>query len=197
MVTVNMHYWDKYGFFGGHTALDFVNTIDNTDKSRTLNALPDWQTVTSWATRCRLVTDEEEQFLRSAGEQEAELRNLCEFRENLWRVLSKIAGNNSMADNEQKTLNAEIKWMVANANLTHEAGRFRWNTSVSDFGVSLVRARVVSQALSLLESPDLNRVRECGRCTGLFINKGRGVGRRWCRMSTCGNREKINRFRQG
>lgn len=192
-----MHYWDRYGFFGGHIALDFVNTIDNTDKSRTLNALPDWQTLTSWARKCRLVSEEEEQSLRSSGDQETELQKLCEFRETLWQVLSKTADNNSVTDNEQQSLNAELKWMVANANLTHEAGRFRWKTSASDFGASLIRARVVSQALNLLESPDLKRVRECGRCTGLFVNKGRGVGRRWCRMSTCGNREKINRFRQG
>ncbi|MGH6819514.1 MAG: CGNR zinc finger domain-containing protein [Methylocella sp.] len=38
-------------------------------------------------------------------------------------------------------------------------------------------------------------MRECGRCTGLFLHHGRGLGRRWCRMNTCGNRAKIERFR--
>jgi predicted RNA-binding Zn ribbon-like protein len=56
---------------------------------------------------------------------------------------------------------------------------------------------VALSAASLLTSPDLARVRECaGRAEGcgwLFLDTGRGSGRRWCSMELCGNRSKARR----
>ncbi|GAA5156166.1 CGNR zinc finger domain-containing protein [Pseudonocardia eucalypti] len=40
------------------------------------------------------------------------------------------------------------------------------------------------------------RVRSCGRCGWLFLDSSRGGRRRWCSMSTCGNREKATRHRR-
>jgi predicted RNA-binding Zn ribbon-like protein len=56
---------------------------------------------------------------------------------------------------------------------------------------------VALSAAALLTSPDLARVRECaGRADGcgwLFLDTGRGSGRRWCSMELCGNRSKARR----
>lgn len=54
-------------------------------------------------------------------------------------------------------------------------------------------ALLAVQALYTLP-PD--RVRTCGRCGWLFLDSSRGGRRRWCSMSTCGNREKANRHRR-
>lgn len=48
----------------------------------------------------------------------------------------------------------------------------------------------------LMRSDDFARVRQCGRCTWFFVDRGRGVGRRWCDMRTCGNRAKVEAFRE-
>jgi predicted RNA-binding Zn ribbon-like protein len=47
----------------------------------------------------------------------------------------------------------------------------------------------------LLRRDDLVRLRECRRCTHLFLDLGRGRGRRWCAMARCGNRAKTEAFR--
>ncbi|EPZ91129.1 CGNR zinc finger [Burkholderia cenocepacia BC7] len=47
-----------------------------------------------------------------------------------------------------------------------------------------------------MRSDDFARVRQCGRCTWFFVDRGRGVGRRWCDMRTCGNRAKVEAFRE-
>jgi predicted RNA-binding Zn ribbon-like protein len=47
----------------------------------------------------------------------------------------------------------------------------------------------------LLRSDDFARIRPCGRCIWLFIDRGRGTGRRWCDIRTCGNRAKSEAFR--
>lgn len=40
------------------------------------------------------------------------------------------------------------------------------------------------------------RLRSCPRCGWLFLDTSRGGRRRWCSMQTCGNREKVSRYRQ-
>ncbi|QCI69487.1 hypothetical protein E8M01_29310 [Phreatobacter stygius] len=59
----------------------------------------------------------------------------------------------------------------------------------------LIRHRLALRLLHLLGGPELPRLRECTRCPWLFLDHGRGRGRSWCRMSTCGNRAKAERYR--
>jgi len=49
--------------------------------------------------------------------------------------------------------------------------------------------------IDLMQRADLSRLRECKRCTHLFLDHGRGQGRRWCSMARCGNRAKAETFR--
>jgi predicted RNA-binding Zn ribbon-like protein len=61
--------------------------------------------------------------------------------------------------------------------------------------------RAIPAALSLLAVHALftlppERIHACGRCGWLFLDSSRGGRRRWCSMSTCGNREKASRHRQ-
>lgn len=56
----------------------------------------------------------------------------------------------------------------------------------------------VAQALaSLLAQPDISRFRACAGdgCTLLFHDSTRGGRRRWCDMAQCGNRAKVNSYR--
>ncbi len=54
---------------------------------------------------------------------------------------------------------------------------------------------VLRSALHLLSSPDLERLRECAaeRCGRLYLDQTKNRSRRWCDMSTCGNRAKARR----
>jgi predicted RNA-binding Zn ribbon-like protein len=44
----------------------------------------------------------------------------------------------------------------------------------------------------------LERVRECANhdCGWLFLDLSRNRSRKWCDMSSCGNRAKVRRFRE-
>jgi predicted RNA-binding Zn ribbon-like protein len=46
-------------------------------------------------------------------------------------------------------------------------------------------------------SSDLERIRSCAAttCAWLFLDTTKNRTRRWCDMKTCGNREKVRRFR--
>ena len=57
---------------------------------------------------------------------------------------------------------------------------------------------VVESAADSLIAGELARVRRCRdpRCSRVFFDSTRNARRRWCEMSTCGNRAKAARFRQ-
>jgi predicted RNA-binding Zn ribbon-like protein len=56
---------------------------------------------------------------------------------------------------------------------------------------------VVKAAAELLVSSEAARVRVCGgpACGWMYVDRSRNHLRRWCRMETCGTREKSRRRR--
>jgi predicted RNA-binding Zn ribbon-like protein len=64
--------------------------------------------------------------------------------------------------------------------------------------LTAVLSTVARDAIELIGSADLAKVRECGRpeCTRLFVDDSRGKPRRWCGMVECGNRMKAAEYRR-
>lgn len=56
-----------------------------------------------------------------------------------------------------------------------------------------LEAAVAVSALSLLQPDMRRRIRICGNCGWLFLDKSRNGSRLWCDMSVCGNRQKARR----
>ena len=198
MVTNGMHYWEKFGFFGGHVFLDFLNTFDDLEKTRELDALPDWRTALKWSVHAGLITQSEhnDQGLLSTTNVHQQLKQLYNLRECGWRVLSKCATGNKPDAEDMNGLNHHIRFSFTHSSLEYRKQSFHWVTVDSEYP-AFIRTKLGLSAAELLSTLAQRRLTECGGCTGLFINQGRGVGRRWCRMSTCGNRAKIRKFRSG
>jgi len=198
-----MHAWQRHPTFGGHVVLDFVNTVDDEHKTRTLNALPDWPTTLDWAVMVALINENERTVLAALSENpeaDTELSNLLDLKEGLWQALHKLTSSAPPHQDTVAPLANAVRWGLAQADLhwaQHRGGTgIRWVVSVETTGLETVRARMCVALADLLARQDLSRLRECGRCTGLYLNHGRGAGRRWCRMETCGNRAKVERFRK-
>jgi predicted RNA-binding Zn ribbon-like protein len=58
-------------------------------------------------------------------------------------------------------------------------------------------SEVARDAIDLIASADLWRVRECAAddCARIFLDQSRPGTRRWCSMQTCGNRAKVRSHR--
>jgi predicted RNA-binding Zn ribbon-like protein len=54
-------------------------------------------------------------------------------------------------------------------------------------------AATVHSTLRLLAMPDEGRMKICGNCGWLFIDRSKNKSRAWCDMAVCGNRAKANR----
>jgi len=56
-----------------------------------------------------------------------------------------------------------------------------------------LESAVALSALSLLEPRNRARIRVCGNCGWLYLDRSRNGSRKWCDMSVCGNRQKARR----
>lgn len=193
-----MHYWEKYGFFGGQVFLDFVNTFDDPAKTRELDALPDWRRVLQWAVDAEILSSKESSQLTgfiSTPPAILELAKLHKLRHSGWRTFARIAAKKSPHVADLADMSESIKWSMQYASMQKAGTRYEWVITGSDLELALIRARLGIRLSELMSFENLNCINECGNCTGLFLNRGRGIGRRWCRMKTCGNRAKTRRFR--
>jgi len=53
---------------------------------------------------------------------------------------------------------------------------------------------IAYQAGVLVLFADSAKVKECGGCGWLFVDRSRNRTRRWCHMATCGSRDKMRRY---
>lgn len=74
------------------------------------------------------------------------------------------------------------------------SGDIEWH---ADAPVTATLALIARDALDLVTSPAIARVRDCAgpRCGALFLDTSRPGTRRWCSMATCGNRAKKDALR--
>lgn len=182
--------WRSEDLVGGDVVLDFLNTVGDSGKSRQLERLVSWDDAVAWA-RFTGIIDARDRM--SGADSESCLLRLRGFREAAYRVLSARAAGSAPEPDAVDAAEVDIREALAVSRLSAEGGEAVWRL-VPD-RADLIRHRLALRLLHLLSGPDLDRLRECGRCSWLFLDHGRGRGRSWCRMAACGNRAKAERFR--
>ena len=189
------HSWGEADFVGGHPVLDFLNTVADTGKTRDYDKIRDWPAVRAWASLSGLLSDTEHG--RFLGDQSLdghrELAELHRFREDAYMVMLRVVGDEATGSAALARLHDRIRAALGRGRLERHGLHFKWRAIPST-------RRRWTDAVALayeefLRSDDLARVRQCARCTWFFVDRGRGVGRRWCDMRTCGNRAKMAAFR--
>lgn len=189
------YYWQTLPPFGGHRFLDFLNSIDEEDKQRSASAVPDWSALLAWAQAFELIDADEATTLETWPQASTEYQRLLALRETGYRVLSARAAQREPQAQDLRELAQAGARALAESQLVTASGKaLQWQASPSS-ALSLVGIRLGLDLIDCLWHTDLSRLKECGRCSGVFLDHGRGRGRRWCRMQSCGNREKVARHR--
>jgi len=192
------HEWSAADFVGGHPALDFLNTVADTGKTRDEDKLVDWPAVRAWAEKAALLAPDDLARLRRHPRRDGpdELAALHRFRDDAYAAIAHLTagGGGSAGARAADRLAVAIRAAIGRSAFAAADGRFAWRPDAR------AASRWVDAAAlgfeHLMRSEDFARVRQCGRCTWFFVDRGRGVGRRWCDMRTCGNRAKVEAFRE-
>lgn len=169
----------------GHPALSFVNTITDDGKTRVHNSFASGEDLLGLLAAAGLVPR------GSAAPGAGQMAALIGLREAAYAVLSAMAARRRPGREEALTLETAIKSTLQDAGFTFRAG----GVDLTPGPLGGVHDRVVLGLFDLLQRGDLDRLRECRRCTQLFLDHGRGQGRRWCSMARCGNKAKAETFR--
>ncbi len=180
---------------GGHPILDFINTVKDSDKTRSQSSIADWPLFMQWIELSELFDETERNKLRSLSEPEASflLSQVHDVREEIYHTLLDTITNESNLPVRASSCQ-NIQSAIQRASFVRSEDTYNWRVELND--KSWLVDSLYLALEHLLRSANLKKLKQCGRCTWLFLDTGRGRGRRWCKMSTCGNREKSKYFRE-
>jgi predicted RNA-binding Zn ribbon-like protein len=185
--------WQDAQFIGGHPVLDLTNTVfDRAHPMPDNELLKKPSDVLTWCESVGLFEDAPILSGAAADSLAAQVRSV---REHAWAVFDAMSRGEAVPGTSAGAL-------LEKSGAGLRAGHLRGiDAGLDHLAADWAAPGALPAALSLLSVDALftlpaERVRACGRCGWLFLDSSRGGRRRWCSMSTCGNREKASRHRR-
>jgi len=187
---------ENHHLIGGALCLDFANTLyGHTEAIH--EYLFDYRDLVLWSLHVGILEEAEAEHLLSAWKQAPEeskavFRQAIQVRETIFRIFVALAHKESPREDDvsflhQAWLDGQMHTCLIQTENSFEVG---W---ANESSLDSMLWRVTRSAIELLTSDDLERVKQCGRCDWLFLDRSRNQRRRWCSMSACGNRVKMAR----
>lgn len=193
-----MHWVEVDGYpmprcVGGDPALDFCNTWAGWGEppSPGREYLRDYDRLAVWAEHAGLITEETRDRLRrrarrASGHGEDVLADARELRTAIHDVALRQGGRSAFSAVVERVERARAATVLVST----DSPLAKWELREPG-GLELPVLAVASAAADLLTSPRSTTIRACpgDDCGWLFLDtRGR---RRWCIMSSCGNRAKV------
>lgn len=183
---------DSAQFLAGAGCLDFANTVEpRTPGGR--DYVPDFDALIDWSRHAGLLTAHDAAVLRrrtTTDQAAAALGRAVELRETMYRIFHATATGQRPGSHDLAALRDAQAEAIAHATPQWNDG-LAWTWPVD---AERPRWRLADDAVRLLESPRIDRVKICRpSCGWLFLDLTRNASRRWCSTTDCGLREKIRR----
>ncbi|MDB5657521.1 MAG: hypothetical protein JWS10_136 [Cypionkella sp.] len=188
---------------GGHTVLDFINTVDARRDTWGPDFLTCYSDLLLWAERVGL-------FGQAAAESAARLAHLDPaagmtaldrakvLREALYGLCQAETSKAPITPEDLGHLNRAVRQAEKRRHLgiSPEGLEWQWQATVD---LDLVTDRLALAAAALLVEDKSGRrsIRECPgqNCGWLFLDTSRGGRRHWCSEKGCGTRTRVRKFR--
>lgn len=183
--------WIPHRFVGGALALDVANTVVlRDDVVRRLDRFADPAELPRFAEAAGRFRRDELNGCRLQADATA-YAGMIALRERVDRLFRAGATRGKMPGDDLASFLGECARAVSPAMELDFSG-----TATSEGGALPLQSMTAISALSLL--PRAERIRICGNCGWLFLDRSRNGSRVWCDMSVCGNRQKAKRhYRRG
>ena len=117
------------------------------------------------------------------------------LRETIYRIFSACAASEPVSNKDLAVLNSALGEAPRREKLAQYDVGFAWETKTIKVSAAGLLVPVLWSAADLLTHADRRRVRRCANdaCLWLFVDESKAGTRRWCDMSSCGNRAKSRR----
>ena len=192
-------------YIGGDPALDLVNTVDWTSRGLEAERLTDFDRLTHWAEGAGVLPPKTGAALRRRAiakprQAEGAYRAALHARQVLQRVFSSIAEGKPAGD-ELDAFNRLLGQALEHMRMVPATGgraggrKLRLGWEKLETRLNAVIWPVLWSAASLIASDEASQIRICGGtdCGWMYVDRSRNGLRRWCRMESCGTREKSRR----
>lgn len=184
----------------GKLCLEFANTADWHASPAPEEQLEDYADLVQWSRRWDLVTEDQAQSLLAQAEKQPVLAAefytwAIELREAIYHIFATISRNAAPAQQDLDLLNEALPQAFNGPSLVATNAGFAWRYHTGS-GMDRMLWPVLRSAAMLLTSSELDRIGQCADdrgCGYLFFDASRNRSRRWCDMSSCGNRAKARR----
>jgi predicted RNA-binding Zn ribbon-like protein len=183
---------------GGNLGLDFINTRTGLPPVIPSDDLFDgYGGLVAWAAYAGAVSETAAAQLRRLAHEDplaadAAFARSRRVREDLDEVFRTLVEGREADDSVLNRLREDESDALRSAHLRPGAV-FAW-TWDNDRSLARPLWPVVHEAIRLLLTGPLDRIKQCGGCRYLFLDESRNHTRRWCSMEDCGTDEKIRRY---
>lgn len=188
----------EFDFSAGALCLDFANTWGNRGDIMT-DSLEAFSDLTKWVADAGVLDRDGLADLHAlvSGAENADhlLRSAKFLREAIFSACAAAASESPPSPSDLDQLNRVLaSTPVRLLGQGDRCCRWVWPKTATAFDRAMWP--IVESASDILTSDDVVRIRVCAApdCSWLFLDRSRGRRRKWCDMSTCGNRAKARRY---
>jgi len=181
---------------GGVLCLDFANTLyGHTDVVH--EYLFDYRDLVLWSQHAGILTLQKAGMLLLKGEQalaesETVFLQAIQLRETIFNIFTALTHDETPDENDLAQLHQIWLENETHSKLVQSSAGFVLDWEEGE-AMDAMLWPITRSVMELLTSGELKRVKQCGRCDWLFLDRSRNGKRRWCSMSACGNRVKMAR----
>jgi len=180
--------------------LSYANTLTWRGDPAPIEKLHELTDILGWIERTGVVTAAATRPIRHWSRSHAEgvatvFAEAIAIREALFRIFSAIAVGEAIRPRDFALLKAAVAKTPPRSQLNRAGEHYGWQIDELRPSVADVLAPVLWSAGDLLLNAGQRRIRCCANkeCLWLFIDQSKNGTRRWCDMSSCGNRAKARR----
>jgi len=132
---------------------------------------------------------------RGAARSQTAFGEAIAVREAVYGIFAAIAAGEPVPAHDLAQLNRALAAAPSRRQLSQRDGGYGWQIDAADITGPALLAPVLWSAGELLLNAGQRRIRRCANhlCLWLFIDTSKSGTRRWCDMSSCGNRAKAAR----
>ena len=195
----------QFDLTGGQLALDLANSVSRRHiAARRKEHLESYVDVVAFARQSGVISPKQAEELRQHAlrhreEAQRSFAKAIRLREAIYGLFSAIAQHKSILADDLDLINDYAVEALRHRVLTPGNGGYNWQwVGGANHRLDRIVWPMAKAAADLLTSDELALLRFCEApdCEWLFMDRSRNRSRRWCDMTSCGNRAKARRHYQ-
>lgn len=193
---------------GGRLCLDFANTVSTRSPAQAGRSqqprreyLASYPDLVEWSEHAGLLTQAEADAMLEGAAHHPEraaaaLEQAIALRETLYRIFAALVAGQAPQSADLAAINHTLHTALSHLEIFPFEDGFAWGWAANADDLERMLWPIARSAADLLTSPERSQVSRCARagCDWLFVDASKNHTRRWCSMSACGSRVKMQRY---